>query len=301
MNLTFRFGQPETSVLSSGDGLTVSLRNAVVSGNGAEQWQLPDLQYEGVDAFHCHTWRNRDFLCMAVAAPVTQPSIREISRTLYANMLNRLGPLQFYRIWNFIPGINDRAGELDTYKLFCLGRGEAFDNATTNRLPAASAVGTPGNHLVIVALAGSTPVTDVENPLQIPAFRYPERYGPRSPSFARATRVGTDRLFISGTAAIRQSESLHDGDVAAQLRLAVDNINIVIRSAALDGTVQAATDVERSARLYLRNPDAWTLIAGDVHQLVRVGRNALNVIQAGICRDELLVEVEVSIGNLAVD
>lgn len=296
MKLRFRFGQPHTALDPRDNELHIDLQNQVIAGSGEESWTLPDANYAGADAFGWHRWESADFLCVAVMAPVTQPSLREISRTLYAALIDGLGGRSFYRIWNFIPAINRDYGELDTYKVFCLGRAEALEAAHGSPLPAASAVGTPGEHLVIVALAGTGDAVPVENPLQVPAWRYPERYGPRSPSFARATRVNDAELFVSGTASIRRSESLHDGDVVAQFRLAAENIDLVIRAASLSSP--GAHDPERggaaisTSRIYLRHPGDWPAIEAPVRRSLEPRDGAFNVIQAEICRPELLVEAE---------
>ena len=59
--------------------------------------------------------------------------------------------------------------------------------------------------LAIGFLAGRAVPRHFENPRQVPAFEYPAQYGPRPPSFSRATAVkaGEGRwIFISGTAAV---------------------------------------------------------------------------------------------------
>ena len=288
MHLTFVFGQSETGLTAGDQSLRVQLRNQVLAGPGDETWDIGPVQHRGADAFGIHRFESEGFLCLAVVAPVTQPSIREISRTLYAALIQHLGVFHFHRIWNFIPEINRNHGVLDTYKLFCLGRAEALEALHNTPLPAASAVGTPGEHLVIVAIAGNAKAFPVENPLQVPAYRYPERYGPRSPSFARATRVNASELYVSGTASIRQSESVHTGDVAAQFALAMDNIDLVIRAAGLG---DAGHVNHQKRRIYVRHPRDWQVLqshpAADAQNLM-----TLNVIQAEICRPELLVEVE---------
>jgi chorismate lyase/3-hydroxybenzoate synthase len=288
MQLTFVFGQPETGLIAGDETLRVHLRNQVITGAGSETWNFGTLQYHGANPFGIHRFESQDQLCLAVMAPVTQPSIREISRTLYAELARQLGSYHFYRIWNFVPEINRDYGELDTYKLFCLGRGEALEAVQHTPLPAASAVGTPGGQLVIVVLGGRGDVLPVENPLQIPAYRYPERYGPRSPSFARATRIDGTELYVSGTASIRQSESLHQGDVAAQFALAMENVEVVIRAAGLHENPDSA---DHTHRIYVRDPEDWQTLQD--HPAVDPGRfSTLNVIQAEICRPELLIEVE---------
>ena len=69
------------------------------------------------------------------------------------------------------------------------------------RLCAASAVGSLGGELSICFLGSKERGVHCENPRQLPAYRYPKLYGPRSPSFARAT-LAPDTLgevtFVAG-------------------------------------------------------------------------------------------------------
>ncbi len=290
MQLKFCFGQRTTALTTSPVELRLSLQNPLIAGSGEETWQLPSLDYAGADAYGIHRWQNEKGFCLAVIAPVTQPSIREISRSLYARLIEALGDQHFYRIWNFIPLINESYGTLDTYKLFCLGRAEALEALHDAALPAASAVGTPGSHLAIIAIGGTAQTRPVENPLQVPAWRYPEQYGPRSPSFARATSVDERELFVSGTASIRQSESLHDGDVLAQCTLTAENIDLVIRSASLPESDKV--NPMTTSRVYLRHPADWSIIEQEVRRHLEPDEGSLNVIQAEVCRPELLVEAE---------
>jgi len=294
MRLRFRFGAPETALDCDGEQITLALGNAVLSGPGEEVWELPAMTAAGTDAFGIQTWHGPAFSCAAVIARVTPVSLREITRTLYARLLDVMEGRNLYRIWNFVPGINTPFGELDVYKLFCLGRAEAFeqrlDTPMHATLPAASALGTPGNALCIVVFGGGEPVQPVENPLQVPAWRYPVRYGPRAPSFARASLVGTDRkrLYVSGTASIRQSESLHEGDPAAQLALACDNIDLVFEAAGLADWRERRPEI----RLYARNAQDWPIIRPLAEARLQAHSGVFNVVVADICRPELLVEVE---------
>ena len=69
------------------------------------------------------------------------------------------------------------------------------------KLPAASSVGSHGDRLDVIFVAGEAAPRHLENPEQVPAYHYPAEHGPRAPSFARAT-VASDGArkvtFISG-------------------------------------------------------------------------------------------------------
>ncbi len=302
MQLTFRFGSASTRLVASAEDAVLELPHAVLDGPGFERWLLPDdMTFAGLSAGGVHWWRSENHALAIVHRPVGQGSMVELSRGIYQQLLAGLSGQGPSRFWNFIPGINQACGELDHYKLFCLGRAEAFapwsaGNDNT-RLPAASAVGTPDNELTVVMLCTTASMIPIENPQQVPAYRYPSRYGPRSPSFARGSLVGSASrtLYVSGTASIRQSESMHEGEPAAQLALACDNIDLVVRaSESAEGNTnhRAMKDAAESVRMYLRNPSDWDLVRHQARQRLAPDSGVFNVIQADICRPELLLEVE---------
>ena len=94
------------------------------------------------------------------------------------------------RFWNYFPRINADFDGLERYRHFNIGRHEAF--AAAGRLgsasiPAACALGSTSGDLVVCFLAARRAAQPVENPRQTSAWRYPQEYGPRSPTFARAS------------------------------------------------------------------------------------------------------------------
>ena len=188
------------------------------------------------------------------------------------------------RVWNYVRDINEGEGDAERYKRFCAGRHDAFDALRwpKERLPAASAVGIRQRGLFIHYLAAREPGRQIENPRQVSAYAYPREYGPRSPSFARATLFG-ETLFIGGTASIVGHETRHAGNLRAQLAETLVNINAVTRAAG-----RTLTDL-RHVKLYLRNAND----AAIANELAAVLPHAkLVVMEADICRRELLLEVE---------
>jgi enamine deaminase RidA (YjgF/YER057c/UK114 family) len=96
-------------------------------------------------------------------------------------------------------------------------------------------------------------------------------------------------LYISGTASIRDSESMHVGDVGAQTRLAIENLDIVADAAQMDTSWRAGG---RVLRAYVRHSEHAEVVCHLVEKhLLRFG-DMFNVIQADICRTDLLVELE---------
>ena len=128
--------------------------------------------------------------------------IEDIAREVYGRIIRDVrdsGHPYFLRIWNHVAGINAHDDGRERYQLFCAGRHDAFVEAGYHHdvdLPAASAVGMSGRGLVTYYLSAREPGVQLENPRQVAAYDYPPRYGPKSPSFSRAT-VWNGTVFVS--------------------------------------------------------------------------------------------------------
>ena len=301
MQLRFLFNQshPGVELVDDADGAALNLRltNQLVSGPGIEHWPLPGAgQAQRHDDFL--TWRNAEAIAGAACVPVDDENLESVTYRLYTQMLALSKGYVLHRFWNFVPHINASVGELDRYMCFCVGRANALADheipLVGRKLPPASAVGTSGNHLCVAFLAGSNALSPVENPLQVPAYEYPQRYGPRSPSFARAGLISNDppALMISGTASIRGSESLHVGDFERQAQTALENLLAVSEAAGHADWLSARRDHHTCVRVYIRTAHLWQTHATWLEQNLLEGIEQFNVIQADICRSELLVEIE---------
>lgn len=200
------------------------------------------------------------------------------------------------RIWNFIPGINQESQGLENYRSFCAGRANAFEAlfgpACASQMPAASGVGCDTGRLAMIFLFCRFEPVHLENPHQVPAYQYPAEYGPRSPSFSRATICG-DQAFISGTAAIEGHRSIGIGNLQAQLDLAIANIRRML--GALETKGFQADRARRHVVVYVRRPEDVAVIAAAVeaHLLREIDR--VVYLKADICRQELLVEIEMTL------
>jgi chorismate lyase/3-hydroxybenzoate synthase len=213
-------------------------------------------------------------------------------------LIEREGFPNLLRIWNYFPEITREDGGLDRYQCFCRGRFEAlevFYGDFDRKLPSASAVGTQGGGLAIYFIATRAAGQHRENPRQISAYHYPPQYGPKSPSFARATlkRWGDDySLYISGTASIVGHQSLHPGDVPSQVDETLNNLRVLIDSTAREeGVAFAGLDSLQRLKIYIRDPQHLALVQRSLDKVIdpRVPRLYL---QADICRTELLLEIE---------
>ena len=191
----------------------------------------------------------------------------------------------FVRMWNYVGSINGHDEGRERYQLFCAGRHDAFRSAGYEGadLPSASAVGMPGRGLVTCFLASPEPGRQIENPRQVAAYRYPPRYGPKSPSFSRGT-LWHDALFVSGTASIVGHETLHTGDVEAQLEETLRNMEAVIAAAFPGRGLESVV----AAKSYLRHARDYPLVSRRLSSVFPANL----VLEADICRSDLLIEIE---------
>ncbi len=195
------------------------------------------------------------------------------------------------RAWNHVPRINEGAGDAERYKLFCVGRARAYEEQgySSDHFPASSAVGNSGDTLVMYLLACAGPGQHYDNPRQISAYSYPRRYGPRSPTFARATAKVwpmSTHLYVSGTASIVGHQSCCHGDIEGQIGVTLTNIDRLLRTV---DEVDAALRPDM-LRVYLRNRDDLARIRAAVMRYAPAA--SVVYLRADICRSELAVEIE---------
>lgn len=226
---------------------------------------------------------NDDLLFGSIALEEGEPIERVVRRAYDAAiaLVRERGYPHFLRIWNYVREINSVERGLERYQRFCVARHEAFaaaGYALAGDLPAASAVGTQSGGLVMYFIAAREPGRPIENPRQVSAYRYPPQYGPKSPSFARAT-AWRDLVFVSGTSSVVGHETLHAGDVVAQLDETLRNLDVLVGLANL-----------RSAKTYLRRGDDYAIVAPRL--TAALPQAALLFLEADICRADLLIEIE---------
>jgi chorismatase len=113
----------------------------------------------------------------------------------------------------------------------------------------------------------------------MPAYHYPGRYGPRSPSFARASRLPDGPLLISGTASILGHATAHPGDVAAQCRTTLDNLTT------LAGDLRSLQTV----KVYVRHAEDLAAVR---RECAAAFGGAAAYLVTDLCRRDLLVEIE---------
>jgi chorismate lyase/3-hydroxybenzoate synthase len=242
---------------------------------------------------HCQWSLIEDVLCVATwIAPEDCSDIEAATEVAYGRLFRVIQAKGFpypFRIWNFMPDINNGDGDREEYKKFCVGRQRAFDDyhVAPQEYPAASALGHHTKGAVIYLLAGRNSGVHHENPRQQPAYQYPREYGPTSPSFARATSLALrsrEQVFISGTASIIGHNTQAVGDLEQQLTITLDNIQHLLMH------VGQGDSELTGVRVYLRHPQ--DLAVARAFFAARLPALVVNFIHADICRSQLLVEVE---------
>ena len=231
-------------------------------------------------------------------------SLETLARRAYRDIfatLAQTGCSHLLRLWNYLPGINADADGMERYRLFNSGRQLAFldaGQAAFEGAPAACALGTRGGPLRIRFLAGRVAAVPVENPRQVSAYHYPSDYGPRSPTFSRAALLdcggGQVALLISGTASIVGHQSVHVGNVQAQTRETLANLNSVIAAAQQRCSARfdlAAADCTVYVRRAADADSVRALFAAAVGPDSPAARSVV-VLEADICRADLGVEIE---------
>ena len=241
---------------------------------------------------------------IAVAPDIPAGTLRAAVTQVYQRFEQSLATLDRrpIRFWNFIPAIGTPMGEgLDRYMVFNSGRHDAFvrvghaDKEADRPTATASAVGAGGAELVVHCLASAHAGVPVENPRQIPSWRYSARYGPKPPRFSRATIATVNcrtSLLIGGTASIVGEQSLHRDDTEAQLEETLRNLSAVVSAARRQPDDQALA-LRRivDLRAYVTDDDVARVVRG---QLAARCPNAhrIEIVRARLCRPELLVEIE---------
>jgi len=223
-----------------------------------------------------------------------------------------LGYPHLLRVWNYFPGINREQAGMERYQQFCLGRYRAFAGLSSDfrqwdfrrHLPAATAIGTRAGPVQIYFLAGKARGLHLENPRQVSAYKYPPLYGPRSPSFARATLYDAgheQRLFIAGTSSIVGHASRHPGDPYRQAVETLRNIESVIATARSlrDGAGRpiglTAQETHALLKVYVRHAEDFPVVQTAFDEHLRFPARCL-YLGGDICRTNLLVEAEALIG-----
>ena len=204
------------------------------------------------------------------------------------------------RVWNYFANINHLEKGLERYRHFCIGRFNAFaaQGIAEEQFPSACALGHSGGDLLIYALATKVPAQHFENPQQAAAYHYPREYGPRSPSFARASLLElashAPKLFVSGTASVVGFVTQHPDNLDLQIKVTLENLACLLTyicteySKNHEGIMPNCT--AEVIKIYVRNPQDLPEIKRQITSAYPTA--PVVYLAAEICRADLLLEVD---------
>ncbi len=291
--LRLAFGPDETGVFEPG--------LPVLAGNQMESLfssARPVGRMGALSLFETGEW------LLGAARVSTRAGLEESASQLYRDIFQAARGWHLARIWNYVPDIN-RIGPagLENYRLFCRGRSLAFEEeygpGSRARMPSASAVGCESAVLTVAFVACRNQPRHHENPLQVPAYNYPIEYGPRAPSFARATVVpgegGKSTVFISGTAAIRGHAIVAPYSTRGQLHCTLENLQAIAQTVGLGPGLDRGGSSARHFKVYVRHAFDQPVVAANLEEHFFAEADTVTYLQADICRASLLVEIEASL------
>ncbi|MCA9137354.1 MAG: hypothetical protein KDB00_11365 [Planctomycetales bacterium] len=299
------------------DGQSLAIEAWALGGRGVEvEFPMPNLVTVRYDAL-------RWIYVAGIVSPPTLVNAYDESRFAFNQLkirLNQVGATfnDVSRIWLYQGAITENESDsnrntVQRYRELNRARADFFQELEsdgqirTSRngqsfYPASTGIGMSGRGLCVSCLGLQTDRDDVrlqplENPHQTPAFDYAATFSPKSPLFSRAmaVKIGDHvTTWISGTASILNSESVHVGDVEKQTHQTIDNIQALIGESnfqrhGLAGVTADSTDLAK-IRVYVKRASDYQ-ICRDICE-ARLGDTPAIYAVADVCRPDLLVEIE---------
>lgn len=206
------------------------------------------------------------------------------------------------RTWIYVGEITHFSNGVENYEAINLSRKNYYDRIfgpkTLSKYPASTGIGMDNRDIVISALAYRKrpfeEVSPVENIAQTAAWNYPSHLAKISPTFSRAYRINTPSgtlSLISGTASIIGAETVHIGDVQAQVGVTIDNLERVIAGCIRQPDITEPLSTVIQYVCYIKNPSDLEKVRQICYSRLPLSANRLFV-KADVCRDNLLVEIE---------
>ena len=261
------------------------------------------------------TWTH----CGGITPRNTTSSVYEQSLDAFEQMKQKLKKSgseldHLIRTWLYLGNITGPEGPLerymelnrartDFYEGVKFGRGHVMAGVRQAVYPASTGIGMCGTGITMSATAVDTDRRDVfllplENPQQTPVYEYEAVYSPKSPKFVRAMAEAVGDyvvLWISGTASIVRSKTLHIGNPGKQADQTLTNIELLLsqKNLARHGAPGAGATLRDLAKLrvYVKRPQDYPIIRKVCEK--RCGKDIpIIYVVADVCRSDLLVEME---------
>ncbi len=221
------------------------------------------------------------------------------------------------RQWNYIPSIlavnKFENSSLQSYQIFNDIRGLYYDpEVFENGFPATTDIGVNTGSVTIDFIAVTSrdemTVMPIKSLVQENPYSYYEKVfegealsgesGKKPPLFERGKLVSYTDLnyvFISGTASIKGEKTISVGDVEEQTKITIDNIKELtvkknMESIGVEGNDTPTYDY---VRVYMKNRADFNAVKKIVEQQMNV--KDVIYVEADICRNNLLVEIEADI------
>jgi len=261
---------------------------------------------------------NRWVYCTGVQSQQTGKGVYHQTRMLLESMTAELGRAgtgfeQVVRTWFYLGSITENENGCQRYKELNRARADFYrgiefpcslaqPNIPQGIYPASTGIGMNGKDLLGSCIALETRRNDavllpLENPQQTPAYAYHPRFSPQSPKFSRGMALVLGdyiTTWVSGTASVVHSNSLHTGDITKQTEQTVENIERLIspENFGFHGVSHggsALTDLAK-IRVYLKRAADFDRCKAICDE--RFGAVPAIYAVADVCRPELLVEIE---------
>ncbi len=294
--LAVQYGAAPAAVLDPSNRLVAVSNPLLGSEPVVEVWRTPETPHRCEE--RSLRWSEVSSVLAGTGSCELGADAAESARGLIGELLGQIERRNFpylLRTWFYVPRINDGHGDLEIYRQFNRGRAAAFAERPGRLFAASSAVGTPGTRLIVVFLAARNPPCHLPNPRQVEAFEYPREYGSVPPSFRRATVAPPELgglLFVAGTASVVGHESRHPGSVSDQLEETFQNLRVLLGQPELRkrGFGRGLSSFGL-VKVYLRDRGSYALVERRLREQFG-GILPYLVLEAEICRKELLVEIE---------
>ena len=278
------------------------------------------VQYYSVDGINYSTITSDEFLeCWVVGAQLSgngdnkyeaaDGSFRKLKLVL--NNLD-LDFDSIVRQWNYVGKILDlsyaNGRTMQNYQIFNEVRNSYYTQyRKCSSFPAATGIGMNSTHVGIdcyaIGNSSNVQIIPISNPNQEESYQYGQDVlvgdaivHKQAPQFERAILLksgASSRLIISGTAAIIGQKTIGIGDVVQQTKTTIDNIETLVSRTNLMNHCfnnEQYPDKYSYLRVYVKYRSDITTVKQICTE--KYGDVPMTFVQADICRDNLLVEIE---------
>jgi hypothetical protein len=216
------------------------------------------------------------------------------------------------RQWNYVGEILDLSSAnvrtMQNYQIFNEVRNSYYTRyRNCSNFPAATGIGMNSVHVGIdcysIGNQSNIQVISVSNPKQEDSYQYGQDVlvgdaivHKQAPQFERAILLKSEassKLIISGTAAIIGQKTIGIGDVVQQTKTTIDNIEALVSRTNLMNhcsNPEEYPDKYGYLRVYVKNRNDIGVVRSVCEEYF--GNVPTTFVQADICRDNLLVEIE---------